>query len=273
MGETNQRSVAMASRLTDEVCLRSLVEESTTESVVAIELESRLIMDETCLMRDLDVPADDALKIELRSQAAKRFSAIWLGTSRSALGLQLLDQGLGTFFEAGKGEHLHHTFFTAKAKGEPTQGTLCCRRISNSLSSVLIFHRRRQVLTRWPTIHPQRGLYVSCCLERFCLSDKLTLAQIADETLSQKILDTIQQASHYRQVSIHVMCDTAARLTGRQLKKGANEGEHSKLIDVIRLLTSGSHQNSQSRYRRAHRPRRRYFASCNPSPPPAALRG
>jgi hypothetical protein len=62
--------------------------------------------------------------------------------------------------------------------------------------------------TKWPTIH--QLVSISSALDTLVYIANVVAAwPIADEALSQQILDLVQQASHYK-----------------QLKKGANEGEH-----------------------------------------------
>ena len=88
---------------------------------------------------------------------------------------------------------------------------------------------------------------------------RFTAWPMADDALSQEILDLLQQGTHYRQV-----------------KKGANESKLSRLPLLSISLTESflfSHQVGQPRYLRDHRARRRHHPSGHRHAPAPARRG
>jgi hypothetical protein len=91
---------------------------------------------------------------------------------------------------------------------------------------------------------------------------------VADDALSQQILDILQQAGHYH-----------------QLKKGANEGKlclcaryysseeyESRFPSRPANMRASSNQNSESWNVRDHNPRRRHLSSRHPPPSPPPMR-
>ena len=98
---------------------------------------------------------------------------------------------------------------TTAPKGEPTQGTLCLLYFSSFIFGQLHYRSyfSHNYLEQWQTDNLQvsRILLPQC----FSIHTSLTFSSawpIADQALTQEILDIVQQASNYR-----------------QLKKGANE--------------------------------------------------
>jgi len=111
------------------------------------------------------------------------------------------------------------------------------------------------------------------------MADSAAAWPLADAALTQEILDLVQQASHYRSVAMYHFTETTNSLTTGNSRKGRIRRQFCPASTHIECLFTDhlvqcqrSHEVTQSRYRRACRPRRRHKPASHPSPSSSALR-